>query len=70
MKAAARKDVKSNSDSTIPTIMDLREKIILLNQNQRMIFDDITERIFSLNADAEQFCVYIAGAAGTGVFFS
>ena len=68
MKSAAQKDVRNNSDVTIPTINELREKIILLNKNQRLIFDDLAERIFAQNENADQFCVYIAGAAGTGPF--
>ena len=59
MKSAAQKDVRNNSDVTIPTINELREKIILLNKNQCLIFDDLAERIFAQNENADQFCVYI-----------
>lgn len=69
MKSLAKKDVTNNSDIKIPKINELREKIVMLNHDQRKIFDDIAERLFALNSDSDQFCIYIAGSAGTGKSF-
>ena len=69
IKSSAKKDIRSNSDNTIPDINDIVEKIILLNHDQRTIFDDVCERISSNEVSKEQFCLYIAGFAGTGKTF-
>ena len=70
MKASAAKTIEKNSDNNVPTKLGLREKIILLNQNQRLFFDDICERIFEMSGGAsDQFCVYLAGDAGVGKTF-
>lgn len=67
MKATALKTIEKNTDKGVPTKRDLREKIILLNANQRLFFDDITERVFQMGGrSSDQFCVYLAGDAGVG----
>ena len=69
VKSSALKDIAKNTDSRIPSIVDLRERIIMLNRDQRKIFDDIGERMILPLNSKEQFCVYIAGAAGAGKSF-
>ena len=65
MKSLASKEVEKNSDNSIPSIEAIREAIIQLNHKQRLLFDDITERIVA-GEQSNQFCVYLAGEAGTG----
>ena len=61
MKSSAKKSVETNVNSVMPTLADLREGINKLNENQRLIFDDVCERVFANNEFSEQFCLYIAG---------
>ena len=65
MKAKASKEVERNSDNIIPTIESIREDINKLNAKQRLFFDDIVERIVA-GSLSEQFCIFLAGQAGTG----
>ena len=48
--------------------MDSKQEVLtrvrLLNQQQRKIFDEIMERLWSNNDDKEPFYIYIAGEAG------
>ena len=63
MKAVAINKAKKENDD-IPSIMNLRERIILLNTNQRIIFDDLCERMIAPANSYSQFCLYISGEAG------
>ena len=69
VKASAKREIKTNSDVQIPSVVSLREKIILLNVGQRKIYDDICERLMDINGGCGQFCLYIDGPAGAGKSF-
>ena len=68
-KAAQRNVARTGEDTGIPEIQTLRQRIMLLNTQQRRIFDDISEQFVSFNDDKKQICLYIAGEAGTGKSF-
>ena len=68
-KRAAQKNVARTEDTGTPEIESIRQRIISLNGQQRRIFDDLAERISSLDEEEKQFCLYIAGEAGTGKSF-
>ena len=61
MKSSAKRSVANDKETLIPTLAELSEKIIKLNENQRLIFDDVCERVFASNQFSDQFCLYIAG---------
>ena len=50
-------------------LTDLRTKISSLNQQQRRLFDDFTERCISTDVDEQPVYLFIAGNAGTGKSF-
>ena len=45
---------------------ELRLKISSLNHQQRLLFDDFTERMVSCDTDEKPVYLYLAGEAGTG----
>ena len=65
VKEQAHKTLKQSKDLTsLVEMRDLRGRIITLNEQQRMIFDDFCERM--ILDDDGCFYLYIAGEAGTG----
>ena len=68
IKEQAHKTLKQNKELTnLVDMKDLRDLIITLNNQQRMLFDDYCERL--LLEENNSFHVYIAGEAGTGKSF-
>ena len=65
-KSASKLLSRNNEDKSTPEIEDIRKGIMSLNSQQRRIFDDITERLSSLDTEEKPLYLYIAGEAGTG----
>ena len=69
-KAKAMKDL-----SSLKSLMDmchpdkLRSDISSLNQQQRKLFDDFSERIVSTDVNEQPFYLFLTGNAGTGKSF-
>ena len=63
----AVKDLSSlKKYSDICDIIELRSRISALNQQQRRLFDDFTERMVSSDMNEKPCYLYLAGEAGTG----
>ena len=69
-KSKASKDLAALNNFTDMCHPDsLRSKISSLNQQQRRIFDDITERLSSTDENEPPFYLFLTGNAGTGKSF-
>ena len=66
-KGQACKDLSKFKDLTdICDPLEFRSKISSLNEQQRRLFDDFTERLVSSDIDEKPVCLFVAGNAGTG----
>ena len=66
----AEKDLSSFKNLiNVADLTELRTKISSLNQQQRRLFDDFTERCISTDVDEQPVYLFIAGNAGTGKSF-
>ena len=66
-KSQATKDLSKFQELTrLSDIIDLRSKISSLNKQQRLLFDDFTERMASIDIDERPVYLFLAGEAGTG----
>ena len=69
-RAEASKELSTFKElTTLSDPMTLRTNISCLNQQQRRIFDDITERMASTDLDENPVFLFLAGNAGTGKSF-
>ena len=50
-------------------LSEVKEQVRMLNSDQRIIFDDLMERLWCNREDKKPFHVYISGEAGTGKSF-
>ena len=66
-KGQASKDLsKFKNLTSICDINELRDKISSLNNQQRRLFDDFTERSASLDINEKPVYLFLSGNAGTG----
>ena len=66
-RSQASKDLSKFNDLTrLSDINDLRSKISSLNKQQRLLFDDFSERMASIDVDEKPVYLFLAGEAGTG----
>ena len=69
-KAMASKDLSSVKNFTDLCHPDLLQRnISSLNQQQRKLFDDVTERLVSTDENEKPFYLFLTGNAGTGKSF-
>ena len=65
----ANKDLEKFKDLTdltdLPDATQLRDNISSLNQQQRRIFDDFTERVIAEESEESPFFLFISGSAGS-----
>ena len=67
VRAKALKDLTEFKHlTTVIDISELRLKLSSLNYQQRLIFDDVVERMASSEEDEFQFYLFLTGNAGTG----
>ena len=67
VRAKASKDLTEFKHlTTVCDISELRVKISSLNDQQRLIFDDVVERMASSDEDESPFYLFLTGNAGTG----
>ena len=69
MKSSAKKTLEKNADPDVPSRSSLQEKAILLNSQQRLLFDYICERMVDVIEESSQFSLYLGGEAGCGKTF-
>ena len=66
-KSQANRDLNQLKNLTsLHDIIDLRSKISSLNKQQRLLFDDFTERMVSTDMNEQPVYLYLGGEAGTG----
>ena len=66
-RSQATKDLSKFKDLTgLCDIAELRSRICTLNEQQRRLFDDFTERMASVDSDERPVYLFLAGEAGTG----
>ena len=69
-QSQASKDLaKFKNLTSLCDMNELRLRISSLNQDQRRLFDDFTERMISPNIDEAPVYLFVAGEAGTGKSF-
>ena len=66
-RAQASKDLSEfKSLTSVCDLIDLKSRIISLNYQQRLLFDDIVERMASMDTEEKPFYLLLSGNAGTG----
>ena len=61
--------VDSSNVKFLTPLSEVMERVRMLNSDQRIIFDDLMERLWCNREDKKPFHVYISGEAGTGKSF-
>ena len=66
-RSQASKDLSEfKSLTSVCDLIDLRTRIVSLNGQQRLLFDDVVERIASTDIEEKPFYLFLSGNAGTG----